>query len=224
MLYTFHRYGLLSYDCPYSIKASKFFGDMCAPGAPKGVPESITKLCKGNYEGDLGALKCLALENADVAFVSKNNLKKILSGPQSHEKWVTKLKNDGTEVICDNELKPCELSWATVSQAMVRDNYSDMATHESYDVLMKVDELFGGHYKSLTRSFSLYGPFNGVHDVLFHDGTDRLRGKVYMNKIERDIPDYDTVLNDVRTCVVSSSNNLLPYFTLLLITCLHFIF
>lgn len=223
MLYTFHRLGLLSYECPYSIKAARFFGEMCAPGAPKGVPESISKLCNGHYEGDLGALKCLTLENADVAFVSKNSLKKLITGPVSHEKWVSKLLEEGTIQLCDNEYKPCELSWSTISQAMVRSDFSDMAYQESFDLFMQLDNLFGKYYKSLTRTFSLYGPFDGVHDVLFHDDTNRLTGKSYMKKLERDIPDYDTILNDVKTCVVSSGSIMLPSMFLFVFSFLFYV-
>lgn len=217
MLYDFHRRGLLSYECPYSLKAARFFGEMCAPGAPKGTPESIMRLCNGNYEGDLGALKCFTLENADVAFVSKNSLKKLIDGPSSSEKWVTKLINDGTRIVCEDEYKPCELSWATIGQAMVRNDSTEMTIHETYDIFMQTDSLFGNYYKSLTRSFSLYGPFDGVHDVLFHDSTDRLRGKVYMSSVERDIPSYDTVLADVSTCVVSKGILFTPSIFILIV-------
>lgn len=224
MLYDFHRRGLLSYECPYSLKAALFFGDMCAPGAPKETPASLKKLCNGDYEGDMGALKCFALENADVVFVSKNSLKKLINGPVSAENWVQKLISEGTNIICEDEYRPCELSWATIGQAMIKSSARQMAVQESYDIFMQADNLFGNYYKSLTRSFSMYGPFDGVHDVLFHDATDRLRGKIYMQKIERDIPDYDTVLNDVKTCIISSSSVIVPSVIMTIFSMIHIYF
>lgn len=83
MLHDFHKRKLLANDCPYSLKAAKYFGDTCAPGAPTSAPKSLTSLCNGNtaaYEGDFGALKCLTIENADVAFVSKSTLRKLIKG------------------------------------------------------------------------------------------------------------------------------------------------
>lgn len=221
MLYNFHRRGLLSYECPYSLKAADFFTSTCAPGAPKGTPENLQHLCNGNYEGDVGALKCFVVENADVAFVSKNVLKKLITGALSQEKWAQKLVSEGSRIICENEFQPCELSWATIGQAMVRFDSREMAIQEMYDVFMQADNIFGNYYKSLTRSFSLYGPFNGAHNVLFHDETDRFRGKVYMSRIERDIPSYDTVLYDVKTCTVSSAVVLLPSIVVLITSILN---
>lgn len=218
MLYSFHRRGLLSYECPYSIKATNFFGDMCVPGAPKNASEKLRKLCNLNYEGDVGALKCFTFENADVVFVSKNMMKNIISGPLSSEKWVTKLVQDGTRMICEDEFKPCELSWATISQAMIRSDTSEMNVQETFDIFMQLDSLFGNYYKSLTRSFSLYGPFDGIHDVLFHDETDRLRGNVYMKRVEHDVPNYDIILKDVSKCLVSSGTLVFPSIAIIILS------
>ncbi|GLV38042.1 Transferrin 3 [Carabus blaptoides fortunei] len=204
MLYDFHKRKLLANDCPYSLKAAKYFGDSCAPGAPPAAPKSLTRLCNGNtasYEGDFGALKCLTIENADVAFVSKSTLRKLIKGHLSAEKWVTKLMSGGTRVICADELKPCELSWTTVGEIMIRSAASEMTYQETYDSFMQIDELFGKAYKTITRPFSMYGPFDGSHDVLFDDQTVKLRDKQYIQHMEKDIPSYDSVMSDVSTCV-----------------------
>lgn len=107
----------------------------------------------------------------------------------------------GTRVICADELKPCELSWTTLGEIMIRSSASEMSYQETFDAFMQIDELFGKDYKTITRPFSMYGPFDGSHDVLFDDQTVKLRDKLYMQRVEKDIPSYDKVMNDVSTCI-----------------------
>lgn len=57
-----------------------FFGDSCVPGL-KGEKSSLTTICRnGTYEGEDGAIRCLIDGAGDVAFISKNSLKKFLAG------------------------------------------------------------------------------------------------------------------------------------------------
>lgn len=124
----------------------------------------------------------------------------------SSEKWVTKLQSDKTRILCQDELRPCELSWSTVGEIMVRPTFSEMAFQETFDAYMHVDEIFGNDYKSLTRPFSMYGPFDDVHDVLFHDDTTKLRDKQYLSRVEKSIPSYDEVLKDVSVCMTGAAS------------------
>lgn len=215
MLFEFKNRHLLSNECPYELKAANFFGDSCVPFAPASTPRSLRQLCNSpSYEGDFGALKCLIIENADVAFVSKTTLKKIADGFMGSEKWVAKLKKEDTRILCEDELKPCEFSWSTIGQLMIRSSYSKMATAETFDAFKQVDGLFGKYNKGITRPFSMYGAFDGAQDVLFHDKTLKLQDLAHMERVNKDVPSYGAVLRNISICEAGSSSGFAKPFSI----------
>lgn len=71
-------------SCPISEGMRHFFGDSCVPGL-KGEKSSLTTICRnGTYEGEDGAIRCLIDGAGDVAFISKNSLRKFLAGKRKN--------------------------------------------------------------------------------------------------------------------------------------------
>lgn len=57
-----------------------FFGSSCTPGMPEHLPSSMRKICQDDgFNGEFGALHCLASGAGDVAFVSRNSIQKFVT-------------------------------------------------------------------------------------------------------------------------------------------------
>nr|XP_022905830.1 transferrin [Onthophagus taurus] len=186
----------LSY-CPYEKAMSEYFGESCVPGIPPEYEGKLTKLCESKYQGDRGALDCLTEKNADVAFVSTKAL-------NSYINETGKLTMSDLKIICDT--KPCHLTWSPVGQAMVYNNLTSWRQKDILDVFLELDLLFGKNFKEATRVFTMYGPFNGVKDVLFHDDTKELR-KVPVSKNYDAMPRrFDEIVKKIKSCKEVLSN------------------
>ncbi|KAK9721705.1 Transferrin [Popillia japonica] len=182
--------------CPYEEALANFFGDSCVPDIPQNYSSKLGKLCQANtFRGDEGALNCLMNGIADVAFVSANNLK-------------TYALNTGKfnyRILCEQE--PCHLSWSPASHAMVSKNTTTWRDTDILDVFLEIDNLFGTKFKEATRMFTMYGEFDGKHNVLFNDNTIRLQKTPKLRNFD-DMPrEYEELLGQIKPCQESVYSN-----------------
>ncbi|KAH8355287.1 hypothetical protein KR093_010339 [Drosophila rubida] len=136
--------------------------------------------CPQHYAGEEGALRCLA-EGADVAFISSSIYKRYVSGNITSD-WLQRGKPQSYRLLCPygaserySKFEYCYLHWTTRGHLMTHVQ-SEARHHEIYNSLRDMDHLFGRHYKSESRPFTLFGVFDKQNDVLFHDNTDALYG------------------------------------------------
>lgn len=104
--------------------------------------------------------------------------------------------------------KALHLSWAALGQAMVRGSSSDLWIKDAFDVFLQMDSLFGRNYTSVTTPFTMYGKFDGVSNVLFHDNTVKLRNVPYVKNTDRMNNPYNVILDNIEIC--NSSSKLMP--------------
>lgn len=108
-------------------------------------------------------------------------------------------------VLCENKDKTCRLSWSTIGQGMTSKNKTSLWIKDAVDVFLQFDNLFGKKYRSITKSFSLFGLFDGKSDVLFHDSTVKLNNKPTVKNMESMTGFYDSILDNIDKCVISST-------------------
>ncbi|XP_017146193.1 transferrin [Drosophila miranda] len=143
--------------------------------------------CPMHYQGDEGALRCLA-EGGDVAFLSSDVYKKYASGNMTAD-WVTRGSHKDYRALCPyggierhSNFEFCYLHWTTRGHLMTH-NSSLSRRNEIYNSLRDMDQLFGRKYKSETRPFTLYGIFDKRNNIMFRDTTDGLLG---LQELHRD--------------------------------------
>ncbi|XP_005185368.1 transferrin [Musca domestica] len=142
-------------------------------------PHSSHK-CPQQYQGDEGALRCLA-EKGDVAFLSSDIYKKYTVGNLTSA-WLPQTQHKSFKVLCPyggnargSKFEYCYLHWTTRGHIMTHDS-SPTRINEIHNSLRDIDALFGKAYKSDTRPFTMYGIFDKKNDVIFRDQTDGLKG------------------------------------------------
>ncbi|XP_034654339.1 transferrin [Drosophila subobscura] len=142
--------------------------------------------CPMRYQGDEGALRCLA-EGGDVAFLSSDVYKRYVSGNMTAD-WVARSHKD-YRVLCPyggierhSNFEFCYLHWTTRGHLMTH-NATLPRRNEIYNSLRDMDQLFGRKYKSETRPFTLYGIFDKRNNIMFRDTTDGLLG---LQELHRD--------------------------------------
>uniref|UniRef100_A0A6P7F5N0 Transferrin n=1 Tax=Diabrotica virgifera virgifera TaxID=50390 RepID=A0A6P7F5N0_DIAVI len=208
------------HNCPLDKEMANFFGPSCTPGVPKRSGfEKLEELCQGDtFDGELGALHCLASGKGDVAFVSQNSISKFIAAYHANE--VVQI-----QASCINKTSACHLSWAPVGQAMVRGNATELWKKDTLDVFLQLDELFGKNYKSTTNAFTMFGRYDDEHDLLFHDVTEKLRTVPTLKENDPMPFVYETSLNSDRQCLMSGSSNSRFTFSLFLfVTCLYLVY
>lgn len=190
--------------CPIDEGVEGFFGKSCVPGFPKET-SSLNVNCRNDtYVGDDGAIRCLIDGSGDVAFISKNSLKSFLA---DEKKNTAAMNITAFKTFCgDTASRDCLLSWAPAGYGMVRGNSSELRLKDFMDVFFALDENFGKHYKTFTSPFTLFGPFNGVGNLLFHDATMKIRTKPSLRNIETSAGEYHEIVGAI-DCK-SSGNNL----------------
>ncbi|KAL3278705.1 hypothetical protein HHI36_016239 [Cryptolaemus montrouzieri] len=192
-------------SCPTVTGMTQFFSGICTSELPKNESESyISPNCKTDvYSGDEGALRCLMDGVGDVAFLSKNTLKRFLSDKVKNNENLTM---SDLKMICEeSDADPCFLSWAPVGHAMVRENSSNLWIKDTLDVFFAADDLFGKNYKSPTTSFTMFGPFNGKNNLLFHDATVRIRSEPTARNVDKMPREYGGLLGNETNCRSSAS-------------------
>lgn len=158
---------------------SDFFAeDSCtwAPNAPK---------CEAKYVGDEGALRCLAQNRGDVAFVDMAAFQQFIGLTAAANG--TKPSINDYKLICPFGRNPkpdelCYLHWASRGYVMISNQTKTLRRNEIYNTLRDMDRLFGKNYESHVLPFSMYGPFDRRNDVMFHDRTEAMRGIIEMEK------------------------------------------
>ncbi|XP_050305304.1 transferrin [Anthonomus grandis grandis] len=200
VVYTLQKNKLIG--CEVDKEMANFFGESCVPNSPKDSPESFRKLCQADdFTGEMGALRCLSSGAGDVAFVSKNSMINFLNDKYpSHHADTSFLK-----IACLKKNGSCHLSWAPLGQAMVRSSSSDMWVKDTYNVFLQLDALFGKDFKDPTSPFNLFGRYDGVPNVLFHDYTEKLRNiPTVKNTDLMDLP-YANILAEEKICISESA-------------------
>lgn len=183
--------------CGLTIEMSKYFNNQsCVPGAQDPalkmpwLPKSLCSLCAGDglapgkpetwetlcsdsdserYHGDVGSLRCLQDNIADVAFVDHVGLHLKTIG-------VSDLSLDRMRLLCPNgtvaELdKFATCNWGKVSpqKVMARDGDDNFINREDARLsLLKAQDLFRPGSKS-EFVLRLFGPYYGNKDLLFQD-------------------------------------------------------
>lgn len=122
------------------------------------------------------------------------------------KKW-----NADFRLLCkqDDEDK-CHLSWSPVGQGMTSKNKTNLWIKDALDVFLQFDNLFGKKYRTVTKSFSLFGPFDGKSNVLFHDATVNFKNVPTSRNMETMNGFYGHVLDDNvdDNCVMSKSDTI----------------
>ncbi|CAH1959218.1 unnamed protein product [Acanthoscelides obtectus] len=202
------KQGLIE-DCPLDTEMSRFFGASCAPGASPNLPGSLKELCQQDaFDGEFGALYCLASGAGDVAFVSRNSIYKFVADEREDNPG-HRLTNDSFKILfCNETTSHCHLSWSPIGQAMIQSNRSDLWISDTLDVFLQLNDLFGTDYPSLTNQFTLFGRFDGKSNVLFHDATLKLR-EVPIERNTNFLPNfYGKMMNSDKKCTPSSASKI----------------
>ncbi|CAH1175627.1 unnamed protein product [Phaedon cochleariae] len=195
-------------SCPLDGGMAEFFGPSCVPAFPDELGGGRMKeKCQGDgFDGEFGALHCLSSEVGDVAFVSENSIRKFVAD-ESEGNPGSRLSINDFEILCEGNSKSCHLSWATVGQAMVRGNSSDLWMKDTLDVFLQLDQLFGRNYQSLTTPFTMYGRYNGKPDLLFHDETQNLRDVPFFKNTDQMPRFFNNTFDIDQRCKKSSSTS-----------------
>ncbi|XP_074025807.1 transferrin 3 [Leptinotarsa decemlineata] len=208
--------------CPLDQEMASFFGPSCTPGLPEKEGGNLKKLCQQeDFNGEFGALHCLSSEAGDVAFVSKNSIRKFTSD-ESEGNPGNRLSMDDFQILCEGNSKNCHLSWASAAQAMIRSNSSDLWMKDSLDVFLQLDGLFGKNFKFLTNPFTMFGQYDGKSNLLFQDSTQRLRNRPNARDTDTMPYFYNFTLKTDDYCTIrSSSSNLSPTYLYIFIAFIY---
>lgn len=157
--------------------------------------------CNEIYYGDEGALRCLAENRGQVAFVDMNVFKQFTAyALNSSNTWAQHIDPNALKLICPygrtkkpNEL--CYVHWASRGQLMINNQTKLMRKNEIYNTFRDMDRLFGKHYVSHIIPFSMFGQFDRRQNVLFHDQTEGLRGivEIRRDRLPRSLEDTYTI-------------------------------
>ncbi|XP_023309775.1 transferrin [Anoplophora glabripennis] len=195
-------------NCPLEKEITNFFGPSCTPGLPDNLSGSMKKTCQEDtFNGEFGALQCLSSGAGDVAFVSRNSIKKFVSS-ENENSANSKLKIEDFKILCESKTKPCHLSWAPLGQGMIRNNSTDLWKKDTLDVFLRLDNLFGKSYQSLTTPFTMFGKYDGKSDLLFHDATIRLRSVATSKDFDTMVYPYKDFLNVDTMCINSNASRI----------------
>ncbi|KAG5884685.1 hypothetical protein JTB14_000382 [Gonioctena quinquepunctata] len=205
-------------SCPLDQEMAEFFGPSCTPGLPAGESESLKKTCHGDdYSGEFGALHCLSSGVGDVAFVSKNSIRKFLSNRSGDDRG-SGLAMEDFQIICEGNSKTCHMSWAAAGEAMIRSNSSDLWVKDTLDVFLQLDRWFGKNYKFITNPFTMFGQYDEKSNLLFHDVTQKLRNLPIAKDTDTMPYFYNNTLNTDKLCTpTSKSSSLSPTYFIVLV-------
>ncbi|XP_015175750.1 PREDICTED: transferrin [Polistes dominula] len=157
-------------DCSDIKAVGNFFSHSCVPGLSTmktDIPRNLYSLCRRdvNVENDIDTFSCLTSGRADVVFVNLNNIKKEFN--------ITNLGNEKYKILCKEETtqketeEACLLTRITSTAIVAHQNITDLRRDEIYSMFLHMNQLFGTTTTRYTRAFSLYGPYDGVENVIF---------------------------------------------------------
>ena len=69
---------------------------------------------------------------------------------------------------------PCFLTRTTLGSVIVNENMTELRREEIYSALLQLDVMFGKRVDDQTSAFSLYGPYDSNHDIIFSVRTEEL--------------------------------------------------
>lgn len=155
-----------------------------------------------------------------------NNRQLLLFLDESEDNPGNKLKKEDFQIACKDKSKSCHLSWATVGQAMIRANSTDLWIKDTLDVFLQLDNLFGKNFQTLTTPFTMFGKYDGRSNILFHDVTVRLLSVPNTNNFDNMPYYYENITNSDDTCIESLGSKtaatsilLLSIFTISIMFC-----
>ncbi|MBN3298491.1 OTOMP protein, partial [Amia calva] len=200
-------------QCNFPKAVGDFFGYSCVPGVkdpehdprrknPKNLCEACIgddndrNICANNpserHFGEAGALRCVAENLGDVAFVKHSTVFDNMNG-KNPESWAKDLELEDLKLLCPDgteaglsEHKNCHMAAVPANGVVVRPEDKCRV----YKFLNKAQRLFG----NVTQGFSLFdSSVYGDTDLMFTDGTQKLLKVVgsYMSWLG---PSYTRVL------------------------------
>ncbi|XP_028831776.1 otolith matrix protein 1 isoform X1 [Denticeps clupeoides] len=181
-------------QCNFPYVVGDFFGYSCVPGVkdpehdPKGNnPKNLCEACIGDdndrhicannprerHYGEAGALRCVAENLGDVAFVKHTTVFDNING-RNQESWALDLELEDLKLLCPDgkdaslfDHQRCHLAVVPANAVVVRP--SDKC--RVYKFLERVQNVFG----NATQGFSLFSSRGyGAKDVLFSDATQKM--------------------------------------------------
>ncbi|GLD53331.1 otolith matrix protein 1-like protein [Lates japonicus] len=182
-------------SCHPGIPVGHFFGYSCVPGVkdpqhdPRGNnPKNLCEACIGDendrhicannhqerHFGEAGALRCVAENLGDVAFVKHTTVFDNLDG-KNQESWALDLELEDLKLLCPDgseagldEHERCHLAAVPANAVVVR--MEDKCRVWKY--LERLQNVFG----NTTEGFSLFSSAGyGQSDLLFSDATHHLQ-------------------------------------------------
>ncbi|KMQ96612.1 transferrin isoform x4 [Lasius niger] len=167
-----------NWDCSDAQAVAKFFKNSCVLdwNDNKELPANLHSLCKKDAKrtnDDLDAFDYLTSGTVDVAFV---NLKVIESKTEAGDFYYEKIDHRNINrrpkyrILGPTDTShgvPYLLAWTTLGSIVAHENITDLRRQEIYSMLLEMDKLFGKKFNGQTPAFSLYGPYDGNHDLIF---------------------------------------------------------
>ncbi|XP_046441420.1 transferrin-like isoform X2 [Daphnia pulex] len=189
--------------CRFGRAVSQFFSQSCVPGAKDFVndifrdnPLSLCSMCVGNqalggagrcssepteelFAGFRGAFHCLVEGGGDVAFVRHTTPFENTDG-NNLENWAVGLSSNNFRLLClDGGVRPvqeyqtCNLGKVPAPKVMTDGWKSAERTQDIRAVLLRLSDLFSPSFGGQVI-FRLFGPYEGVPNLLFTDFAERL--------------------------------------------------
>ncbi|XP_041127123.1 otolith matrix protein 1-like [Polyodon spathula] len=181
-------------QCNFPKAVGDFFGYSCIPGVkdpeydPKGNnPKNLCEACIGDdndgnicandpserHFGEVGALRCVAENLGDVAFVKHSTIFDTMN-VKNPESWIKDLELEDLKLLCPDgteatlmEHRKCNLAAVPASAVVVR--LEDKC--RVFKFLNRAQRMFG----NATQGFSLFESSSyGGKDLMFTDGTRKL--------------------------------------------------
>lgn len=129
--------------------------------------------CSDRYNGDEGALRCLD-DQGDVAFLDMKTFKNMTNGKTDKYRVICPFTDDSSSHITDL----CYLSYTSRGVFLTNRNKTQTRINEIINTLKTMDAHFGKrNFRSGNIPFTLFGPFDRQHNVLFRDASDSFATK-----------------------------------------------
>uniref|UniRef100_T1IIU7 Transferrin-like domain-containing protein n=1 Tax=Strigamia maritima TaxID=126957 RepID=T1IIU7_STRMM len=174
--------------CQMDKQMSEFFSASCVPNAPKDLVK-LCSLCKGDvqnknkctdsdeYEGFIGAFRCLVQGGGDIAFIPHSLVRFMTNNPEVNQSWAKGLKSTDFKLLCTtDEVKTIEdfktCNWANIpgKQLLFSSKIDDSLRQSILLMLTRANSSFG----LSSTTFKLYSKYQNSTDVIFSNGTTGL--------------------------------------------------
>lgn len=221
-----------NWDCSDAQAVAKFFTNSCVLDwyNNKDLPANLHSLCKqdaNRTNDDLYAFDYLISDVVDVAFVNLKIIEsKTKTGDFSYQKIdhrninaKPKYRILGPTLADTLHEVPYFFAWTTLGSIVTHENITDLRRQEIYSMLLEMDRLFGKTYSGQTPAFSLYGPFDDNHGIIFPDGTRHL--ELHGHQVLRG-HNYDEIVeNFMKQEVCSAASTWISHFLGTVFSCIN---